>query len=374
MMLSPLALSQNCLVITACDGGKHMYYIRERKWEKCVDSAAASKAFQFPDLTALHNEGISDDAITNVNKLLETVPMYNIVCKLTSTAGRPMLFAILVPSTAQDLYHPRLLFVRSSKTVASAKVVQKVYKIANRKSFVGRIKLESGYNLEFPAEGTTIKPTLAALSMAKSSLTPYTEKAAERQKQWLNLLGGAQTPVALKKPKSGQGHTLELQNVDVNLIARKLANPLEAEARLRVNVAEYKGGGLRSKPLQSTASFKNLLHSITGVGDCPGEQYIVQRAPLSDYHISLKDRFFGMKHTPSTIINAVNGTRELARQMNMTEGDFQQILNAIMSSFFEDIGWRLADVPAVAEAEISKAVVDIDQVQMCTRRHIRYCY
>jgi hypothetical protein len=357
--MTPLSVvSKGCLSVQERNGTKHVYHIAERRWEKCAQDNTELDAQPFPDLTEIHTYGISVESIKQMNALVLAAPVCNIVCKLVSNSTRADLFALLVPDPTDC--NPWLLFIQSTSS-AAAKALQQQYKYAGRVTYYGDIELTTGpsYRLQLPQEGAAIKVEGTPLVVPKRSRFK-TKKKDARKALWVNQLGLG-SPAPLMQTPSGQGQMVPLFTFDMNRLQARHVDVFN-EVSIKRKGDKWKGGRLRSQPVRASAGFKEAIAQLPTV---PGEDYLVHKKPLTDYYLSLaENENFNQSHTPRDLAAAVQKFRRLAqKKYNVGDMAFQPILGAVMSSFYEDIGWKLAEPEPVPRANISKAVVDVDQVQ-----------
>jgi hypothetical protein len=176
-----------------------------------------------------------------------------------------------------------------------------------------------------------------------------------RTKVWSTLTnGGAMLSDSEVRPVAvPPGQVVHLHTQAATRLKRMVD---EKQFSMRVN---YRGG--KSHAPQRLFQLSTTDDAARRAAECE-----LDAEPFSDFHLSRQQgAFFNATYSAATIVEAVAAIRREAAAhphiMDTTEID--EVVNALSSSLYESIGWKLDETPpVVSEAKLSSMSVDIDQV------------
>jgi hypothetical protein len=189
--------------------------------------------------------------------------------------------------------------------------------------------------------------------------TPHSHnlQGKRRAQQWRQAMGdvgptGGNRYLANRRPAP--------QNVRLALpVVSHFCQKLEEGDQLKMKV-RY-GGGKMHAPLRLPVEARSLKESLEA-------QYRVVPRPVADYTICVENhatatpvRYFERPLRAEDIVSAVRSLREEAEAALKTD-DLEEMLGAVASCLYEDVGWKLDAVSPVQGAAISELTVDVDQV------------
>jgi hypothetical protein len=115
-------------------------------------------------------------------------------------------------------------------------------------------------------------------------------------------------------------------------------------------------------PLRASLEARTLKESLDA-------QYRVVPRPAADYLICVESRskpnpvdYFGRALSVDVLVDAIKKVRREAQDVLRVD-DVEDLMGALSSCLYEDIGWKLDLVKPLKNVAISELKVDIDQVR-----------
>jgi hypothetical protein len=340
-----------------------VYSVRSDCW---TDQYASDMACLSPDDTLILSEQnlkfltdsasepvVWDELIQKSGAEIDDATIYNaiaVLCITTRTGNARKAVVVLVPKRSGELAYVEVVFVPMKQLDGYTKgnTRYKAFKKERCDESLGK-ELFSGCKLCFFHRGNILRTPFAAGTQGK-----------HRKNHWRRAVGssevstGANQYLAFRRPAP--------QNVRLALpVVTRLCRKLEEGQELTVKV-RY-GGGKMHAPLRVPLEARNLRESLDA-------KYRVVSRPPADYTICVENwstvnptAYFARPLSASTIVSAVNTLRDEA-MAKLSKADVDDVLGALASCLYEDIGWKLDRTLPLEDARISKLLVDVDQVSV----------
>jgi hypothetical protein len=338
---------RDSVVFFHTDGSKlTKFFVKSRRWEELPVGFECAP----PNEMSLRVTGSSDVPILSTTSLPELRQYYITVRECMSAADAFLVvgkiatnersfFITLVPENATGGPGVKVMFLQCWKGLTRADTT--VYSNIQRKRFnvrgtdvVGGWKLHTMEDTDFMLSVRTIQNRSKSRALIWDGLATGESQATELRKRPVGQLVElpAAASVALKSKVKGDKAVISLGS---------------------------KGGKRHAprRPFQIPTDLAALLAA----------DFKESSPVLSDYHLHQeRAKYFQHLLQPADIVRALQRVRETARSAPyfiMDESALDDIVGAIASSFYEDIGWRMhAFPPAHLPARLCYLSADIDQV------------
>ena len=334
-------------IVFAKSDGIHVckYSIHTDTWmvDLRTDSETAPESHQslrlahsndLPDLWKMGSQ--QSEELTNTTKQrMKSSAAYLIIAKLCS--GRKKFFIVLVP--ASQFPGVDMIFLPSSKGLTQQDTTL-YHNIGKKKpASIGHILFDQSDAL-----------TITLHVFEKGSYLHIKDKdhGSDRKETWLRTV--CTSTSREKERKRPRGQLVELPRVSADALKHKVP---KGEITLRIGYAGGKKHAVH-RPIPVLTDVESLVRT-----------YKAAPASLSEYHLSQTTDKFQTLLAPDRIQHAINSVRTKARSAphGMDTEDTNDLLGAIASVFYEDIGWRMQASPPPCAALLDYISADVDQVQ-----------
>jgi hypothetical protein len=199
-----------------------------------------------------------------------------------------------------------------------------------------------GYHLRFPNSGVS----------------------HDRLTTWHSVISTQRRPD--DKKKRPRAPVVELPRTTSMALKDKISSE-----EITLHIGQYRGGK-RHAPICALPLYSDVAALLSA-------KYRARPVRLSEYHLSQETtEYFGQLLGPPAIAQAVTRVRSKAEGLpySMCVDDVDDIMGAVASAFYEDIGWRMSASPEQVPSTLTYCSVDIDQVStfdpaghLCHRSH-----
>jgi hypothetical protein len=334
----------------------YIYCIKANRWliENTSQKVQADGSLVINNLTDLRLYSNADDPdithnLTTVDAVVSDSASVACIGKLIMGTVRMFLVLVPLPSGTSTAPGARLLFLRASRgrnlpTAARRRIAQRYNNFSKRSFDYPGTQLFDGAQLLFLRKHSV----LISLAGTQHQLRrgPFRARIWSSHTHGLPVLEGAHRPSSVT-----HGQVVQLHEQ----AAIRLTQQVKQEMiRQRVN---YRGG-------KSHASQRPFYLS-----DDPAARraalYETALVPINDFYLSQQPDNFQAVYAAEDIVHAVHAIREEAAKdpRCMPAAEIDQLVQALSSSLYESIGWKLDPAPpVVSTASLSDMSVDIDQV------------
>jgi hypothetical protein len=168
---------------------------------------------------------------------------------------------------------------------------------------------------------------------------------------WYSLITGQpRDDAAKKRPRAP---VVELPRTTSMALKAKITSD-----EITLHIGKYRGGK-KHAPICPLPEYSDVAALLSA-------KYKAPPVRLSEYHLSQNTtEYFQQLVGPELVANAVASVRRKAVGLPYSMGaeDIDDVVGAIASAFYEDIGWRMSASPEQVPSQLSYCSVDIDQVR-----------
>jgi hypothetical protein len=179
---------------------------------------------------------------------------------------------------------------------------------------------------------------------------PSSRISTMRLKIWQSLITGQpRQNDAKKRPRPP---VVELPRTTSMALKAKISAD-----EITLHFGKYRGGK-KHAPICAPPEYSDVAALLSA-------KYVAPPVRLSEYHLSQRaTEYFQQLVAPELIAKAVAGVRRKAVGLpySMCVEDVDDVVGAVASAFYEDIGWRMSASPEHVPSQLTYCSVDIDQV------------